>query len=125
MADAASLIVRVKAEGAEQSAKQLDALTQSSTKADTAVTKTGTAAEKAAPKMRAFGAGAQAVGYQMQDFVVQIQSGTSVFVALGQQASQLAGALGPGGAVIGAIKALSAAVGGVLYKALGDSTKSL
>ena len=124
MADAASLIVRVKTEGAEQSAKQLDALTQSSTKADTAVTKTGAAAEKAAPKMRAFGAGAQAVGYQMQDFVVQVQSGTSVFVAFGQQASQLAGALGPGGAVLGAVIALGAAVGGVLYKSMGNAKLS-
>ena len=124
MADAASLIVRVKTEGAEQSAKQLDALTQSSTKADTAVTKTGAAAEKAAPKMRAFGAGAQAVGYQVQDFVVQVQSGTSVFVAFGQQASQLAGALGPGGAVLGAVIALGAAVGGVLYKSMGNAKLS-
>lgn len=125
MADAASLIVRVKTEGAEQSAKQLDALTQSSTKADTAVTKVGADAEKASPKLRMFGTGAQQVGYQMQDLIVQIQSGTSAFVAIGQQGSQLAGAFGPGGAVIGAIIALSAAVGGVLYKALGDSTKSL
>ena len=125
MADAASLIVRVKTEGAEQSAKQLDALTQSSTKADSAVTKTGAAAEKASPKMSGFGTKAQQVGYQIQDFVVQVQSGTSVFVAFGQQASQLAGSLGPGGAVLGAVIALSAAIGGVLYKALGDSTQSL
>lgn len=125
MADAASLIVRVKTEGAEQSAKQLDTLTQSSTKADTAVTKTGAAAEKATPKMSGFGTKAQQAGYQIQDFVVQVQSGTSVFVAFGQQASQLAGSLGPGGAVLGAVIALSAAIGGVLYKALGDSTKSL
>lgn len=125
MADAASLIVRVKTEGAEQSAKQLDALTQSSTKADSAVTKTGADAEKAAPKLRMFGTVAQQVGYQAQDLVVQLQSGTSAFVAIGQQGSQLAGAFGPGGAVLGAVIALSAAIGGVLYKALGDSTKSL
>lgn len=124
MADAASLIVRVKTEGAEQSAKQLDALTQSSTKADTAVTKTGAAAEKAAPKMSGFGAKAQQAGYQIQDFVVQVQSGTSVFVAFGQQASQLAGALGPGGAVLGAVIALGAAVGGVLYKSMGNAKLS-
>lgn len=124
MADAASLIVRVKTEGAEQSAKQLDALTQSSTKADTAVTKTGAAAEKASPKMSGFGTKAQQAGYQMQDFVVQVQSGTSVFVAFGQQASQLAGSLGPGGAVLGAVIALGAAVGGVLYKSMGNAKLS-
>lgn len=124
MADAASLIVRVKTEGAEQSAKQLDALTQSSTKADTAVTKTGAAAEKATPKMSGFGTKAQQAGYQIQDFVVQVQSGTSIFVAFGQQASQLAGALGPGGAVLGAVIALGAAVGGVLYKSMGNAKLS-
>lgn len=124
MADAASLIVRVKTEGVEQSAKQLDALTQSSTKADTAVTKTGAAAEKAAPKMSGFGTKAQQAGYQIQDFVVQVQSGTSIFVAFGQQASQLAGALGPGGAVLGAVIALGAAVGGVLYKSMGNAKLS-
>lgn len=124
MADAASLIVRVKTEGAEQSAKQLDALAQSSTKADTAVTKTGAAAEKAGPKMSGFGTKAQQAGYQIQDFVVQVQSGTSVFAAFGQQASQLAGALGPGGAVLGAVIALGAAVGGVLYKSMGNAKLS-
>lgn len=124
MADAASLIVRVKTEGAEQSAKQLDALTQSSTKADTAVTKVGADAEKASPKMSGFGTKAQQAGYQIQDFVVQVQSGTSVFVAFGQQASQLAGSLGPGGAVLGAVIALGAAVGGVLYKSMGNAKLS-
>lgn len=124
MADAASLIVRVKTEGAEQSAKQLDALTQSSTKADTAVTQTGAAAEKAAPKLRMFGTGAQQVGYQAQDMIVQIQAGTSWFVAIGQQASQLAGAFGPNGALIGTVIALSAAVGGVLYKSMGNAKLS-
>lgn len=124
MADAASLIVRVKTEGAEQSAKQLDALAQSSTKADTAVTKVGVDAEKAAPKMSGFGTKAQQAGYQIQDFVVQVQSGTSIFVAFGQQASQLAGALGPGGAVLGAVIALGAAVGGVLYKSMGNAKLS-
>jgi len=125
MADTASLIVRVKTEGAEQSAKQLDSFAQSSGKADAAATKTGVAAEKAAPKLSGFGTKAQQAGYQIQDFVVQVQSGTSVFVAFGQQASQLAGVLGPGGAVLGTVIALSAALGGVLYNALGNSTRSL
>ncbi|OMM57226.1 hypothetical protein, partial [Salmonella enterica] len=60
--------------------------------------------------------------------VVQLQSGTSAVVAIGQQGSQLAGAFGPGGAVLGAIIALASAVGGVLYKSLTSaeaSTKDL
>lgn len=125
MADAASLIVRVKTEGAELTARQLEALENFAKKAYGATTQVGDSATKAAPKLRMFGTGAQQVGYQVQDMVVQLQSGTSAFVAIGQQGSQLAGAFGPGGAVLGAVIALSAAIGGVLYKALGDSTKSL
>ena len=66
----------------------------------------------------------QAVGYQVQDLVVQLQGGTSAFVAIGQQGSQLAGAFGPGGAVLGAVIALASAVGGVLYKAFTDTGAS-
>lgn len=35
----------------------------------------------------------QQAGYQVSDFIVQVQSGTNVFVAFSQQASQLAGVL--------------------------------
>jgi hypothetical protein len=49
-----------------------------------------------------FGMYAQQVGYQVGDFLVQVQSGTSALVAFGQQGTQLAGLL-PGiyGALIG------------------------
>lgn len=124
MADTASLIARVKTEGAEQSAKQLDDFATSAGKADTSATKMSSSVEKASPKLRGFGTGAQQVGYQVQDMVVQIQGGTSAFVAIGQQGSQLAGAFGPGGAVIGAIIALSAAVAGTLVKSLGGAKVS-
>lgn len=124
MADTASLIARVKTEGAEQSAKQLDDFATSAGKADTSATKMSSSVEKASPKLRGFGTGAQQVGYQVQDMIVQIQGGTSAFVAIGQQGSQLAGAFGPGGAVIGAIIALSAAVAGTLVKSLGGAKVS-
>ena len=49
-----------------------------------------------------FGMVAQQVGYQVGDFFVQVQSGTSALVAFGQQGTQLAGLLpGVAGAVIG------------------------
>lgn len=124
MADTASLIARVKTEGAEQSAKQLDDFAASAGKADTSATKMASSVDKAAPKLKGFGTGAQQIGYQVQDMIVQIQGGTSAFVAIGQQGSQLAGAFGPGGAVIGAIIALSAAVGGTLVKSLGGAKVS-
>ena len=49
-----------------------------------------------------FGVYAQQIGYQVGDFFVQVQSGTSALVAFGQQGTQLAGLL-PGiyGALIG------------------------
>lgn len=57
------------------------------------------------------------IGYQVQDLTVQLQNGTSAFVAIGQQGSQLAGAFGPGGAVIGAVIALGSAIAGMAYNA--------
>lgn len=124
MADTASLIARVKTEGAEQSAKQLDDFATSAGKADTSATKMASSVDKATPKLKGFGTGAQQIGYQVQDMIVQIQGGTSAFVAIGQQGSQLAGAFGPGGAVLGAIIALSAAVAGTLVKSLGGAKVS-
>jgi len=46
--------------------------------------------------------GLQQAGYQVQDFIVQIQSGQSALVAFGQQGSQLAGIFGSWGIWIGA-----------------------
>lgn len=124
MADTASLIARVKTDGADTAAKQLDDFATSAGRADKASDSLGKTTATAQPKLKGFGTGAQQVGYQVQDMIVQIQGGTSAFVALGQQGSQLAGAFGPGGAVIGAIIALGAAVGGTLYKTLGQAKVS-
>lgn len=132
MADTASLIARVKTEGADVAAKQLDAMAASADRADTSVNKLtpdvnkiNTATSKAASDGFAkFRNAAGQVGFQVQDMVVQLQSGTSAFVAIGQQGSQLAGAFGPGGAVLGAVIALASAVGGVLYKSLTEAEGS-
>lgn len=67
---------------------------------------------------------AQNVGWQLQDTTVQLQAGTSAFVVLSQQGSQLAGAFGPTGALIGAVIAIGGAVGGVLFKGLMSSSKA-
>lgn len=124
MADTASLIARVKTEGVAQAEDQLDGFAAAAGKADTAAGKLGDTTQKQTPKLKGFGTGAQQIGYQVQDMIVQIQGGTSAFVAIGQQGSQLAGAFGPGGAVIGAVIALSAAVGGTLVKSLGGAKVS-
>lgn len=124
MADTASLVARVKTEGAEASAKQLDDFATSAAKADKASDSLGNTTQKQTAKLRGFGTGAQQVGYQVQDMIVQIQGGTSAFVAIGQQGSQLAGAFGPGGALLGAVIALGAAVAGTLVKSLGGAKVS-
>jgi len=64
-----------------------------------------------------FGLYAQQVGYQVGDFFVQIQSGTNVLVAFGQQATQLAG-LFPGvlGAALGIGISLTTAIGAAFMR---------
>ena len=74
-------------------------------------------------RMNTFNMRLQQGGYQLQDFVVQLQSGTSVFTAFGQQGSQFAGIFGPKGAVIGAVIAIGSAVGGMAYKMLTASSE--
>ncbi len=64
-------------------------------------------------KMNRFGMISQQVGYQVGDFFVQVQSGTSALVALGQQGTQLAGLL-PG--LTGAVVGISLAVGTMLAR---------
>jgi|GEM_PF-1619064 len=63
----------------------------------------------------------QQAGFQFQDLAVQIGAGTSAFVAFGQQAPQLLGFLGPGGAILGGVVAVASIVGGILYSSLGDA----
>ncbi|MHA1095718.1 tail protein (tape measure) [Enterobacter ludwigii] len=67
----------------------------------------------------------QQAGYQVQDFIIQVQGGQSALVAFSQQGSQLAGAFGPGGAVIGAILALSTVVAGALITSLNGGKNAM
>lgn len=52
-------------------------------------------------------------GYQVGDFAVQVQGGTSALTAFTQQGSQLLGVLGPWGAVMGAVLAVGAPLAGI------------
>ncbi len=69
-----------------------------------------------------FGMVAQQVGYQVGDFFVQVQSGTSALVAFGQQGTQLAGLL-PG--VLGAVIGIGLSLGTMLLKTFSESSGSL
>lgn len=91
-----------------QQAKFAQALANATTGAATAQM----AATKSSNRM---GVVTQQAGYQVSDFIVQVQSGTNAFVAFGQQASQLVGVLplvaGKIGLTTGAAIALSSALG--------------
>ena len=69
-------------------------------------------------KANKFGMVAQQVGYQVGDFFVQVQSGTSALVAFGQQGTQLAGLL-PG--VAGAVVGIGLSLGTMLLKTFLDT----
>lgn len=82
---------------------------------NTQVTKTAAAVSQATGRM---GQVAQQAGYQIQDFANQVAGGQSAMLAFGQQAPQLFSTFGVGGAVFGAIIAVSAAIGGTLVNAI-------
>ncbi|ORM72364.1 tail protein (tape measure) [Pantoea wallisii] len=67
----------------------------------------------------------QQAGYQVQDFIVQVQGGQSALVAFSQQGSQLAGAFGPSGAIVGAVIALSTVLAGTLIAALNGGKNAM
>lgn len=119
MADTASLMVRVKATGAEQAAKQLDNLSSSAGKADSSTKKLTDTTSAATPKMNAMRASIGNAGYQVQDFIVQIQGGQSALTAFTQQGSQLVSAFNP---IAGTVLTIATVIGGALYASLSNST---
>lgn len=119
MADTASLMVRVQATGAEQAAKQLDNLSSSAGKADSSTKKLTGTTSAATPKMNAMRASIGNAGYQVQDFIVQIQGGQSALTAFMQQGSQLVSAFNP---IAGTVLTIATVIGGTLYASLSNST---
>jgi hypothetical protein len=75
-----------------------------------AVAATKAAESKIGSSGRGMGATFQNVGYQVQDFAVQVAGGTSAMRAFGQQAPQMLGAFGPAGAVAGAVVSVGALI---------------
>jgi len=63
---------------------------------------------------RQFGQQLQNVGYQVGDFFVQLEGGQGVVRALTQQGSQVLGAFGPWGAILGAAAGAAGALGTAL-----------
>jgi DNA repair exonuclease SbcCD ATPase subunit len=62
-------------------------------------------------------------GFQIQDFAVQVGGGTSALTAFSQQAPQLLGIFGPGGAIAGALVAVGA-VAAKVFMGMADDAQS-
>ena len=68
------------------------------------------------------------LGYQVQDIAVSLQGGQNALLVFGQQGSQIASIFGPGGAIVGAVLAVTAAVAAALVPSLmkgGDEMTKL
>ncbi|HIF2613484.1 TPA: phage tail protein [Salmonella enterica] len=121
------IIIKAETDQLLKANKQVDRITDnmesSFKKADRSAEKLNTTVTKTAGAVSGgLRSGMQQAGYQIQDFIVQVQGGQSALVAFSQQGSQLAGAFGPGGAVAGALLALGSILFGTLSTAL-SSTK--
>lgn len=103
------------------SAKKVDNLDKESKQLSGSLNSVDASAKKASGSLKGMRGIAQSAGFQLQDVAVQAQAGTDAFVILGQQGSQFAGAFGPGGAVLGAVIAVGAAIAGVLNASLEDT----
>ena len=64
----------------------------------------------------------QQASYQITDFVMQVSGGVSAMRAFSQQAPQLLGAFGAGGAALGLIAALGGAIGDLVIKSMDVKT---
>ncbi|HCA9820949.1 phage tail protein [Klebsiella pneumoniae] len=112
--------------GQQQANKALDSIGDHAQKTASQLNKLDTQVSATAKGVSSgFRASVQQAGYQLQDFIVQVQGGQSALVAFSQQGSQFAGAFGPGGAVVGAVIALGTVLAGVLMPSLTNSTDKM
>ncbi|HIE9671595.1 TPA: phage tail protein [Klebsiella variicola subsp. variicola] len=112
--------------GQQQANKALDSIGDHAQKTASQLNKLDTQVSATAKGVSSgFRASVQQAGYQLQDFIVQVQGGQSALVAFSQQGSQFAGAFGPGGAVVGAVIALGSVLAGVLMPSLTNSADKM
>ena len=99
----------------QQEVKFTNALTAATQRLTVAQKTSGKVMQQTKSRMSGNNMAVQQLGYQMGDFAVQVQGGTSAFVAFSQQGAQLAGILpsiaGPLGLSTSAAVNLSAALG--------------
>lgn len=108
--------------------KSIDESISGINKLDTGLKNTASTAEKSGRSFSSLNNAMRQGGYQIQDFVVQVQSGQSALVALSQQGSQLLSVFGSGGAVAGALLTIGTVIVGSLIAGMDNaavSTKAL
>nr|DAH78023.1 MAG TPA: tail length tape measure protein [Bacteriophage sp.] len=93
-------------------------------KLDTGLKNTASTVEKSGRSFSSLNNAMRQGGYQIQDFVVQVQSGQSALVALSQQGSQLLSVFGSGGAVAGALLTIGTVIVGSLIAGMDNATVS-
>ncbi len=112
--------------GQQQANKALDSIGDHAQKTAGQLNKLDTQVSATAKGVSSgFRSSVQQAGYQLQDFIVQVQGGQSALVAFSQQGSQLAGAFGPGGAIVGALIALGSVVAGSLISSLNGGKSAM
>ena len=92
-------------------AKATDAVSEALGRAKKSASDVGGQYNKTGVILNKFGKGvAQQAGYQIADFAVQVQNGTSAIQAFGQQGSQMLAVFGPVGSLLGAAVAIGSAL---------------
>jgi hypothetical protein len=109
-ARASAAVFEEHAAAVTRNAQQLDRLAFTQEKAHAGFTRgavalrgMGQAAQFTSGSASRFGVIAQQVGYQVQDFAIQVAGGQNKIVAFAQQGSQLVSFFGPYGAIAGAV----------------------
>jgi len=84
----------------------------------------GDAADNSSQRLGVMKGAVSNLGFQVQDFAVQISSGTSAVQAFAQQFPQLAGGFGPVGVAIGTVAAVLVALGGAFFNFKTEAVSS-
>jgi len=128
----AKLIFSAETDQLKTADDRLDAIAKTGTRVESAAKKVTTGFNKAETATKKFGGSlklaknsTQQLGFQIQDIAVQAGAGVNPFTIFAQQGSQLAGILGPGGALIGAVIAITGAIGTALLPQLFKSIDAI
>lgn len=107
----------------EAAIRRLDAAARAAAGSGGSMPALATATQQAGSQLGNLRNVAGQAGYQIQDFVVQVQAGTSALTALSQQGSQFLGAFGATGAAAGAVLTIGLLAAQIIAGA--DASKAL